>query len=103
MSRHEIQALIQVQPSEAKKRIVSALKKSGVHLGNTAETLGCSYNTFLRWVEQLQLGEAIEEMKDKAKREGWRHTQNTPSTGRPAGAKDKSPRTRRRAVDAAPR
>ena len=94
---------MQLQPEAAKKKLIDALKKNGVHLGNTAEALGISYNTFLRWVEQLQLGETIKQLKIKAEKEGWRHTQNTPSTGRPAGAKDKTPRTRRRAVDAAPR
>lgn len=103
MARHEIQALIQIQPEKAKTKIKDALKQNGVHLGNTAKFLGCSYNTFLRWVEQLELSETIEKMKDKAAKEGWRHTQNTPSTGRPAGAKDKTPRTRRRSVDANPR
>jgi transposase len=103
MSMHEIQALIQIHPNAAKDKIVKALRAHGMHLGNTAAALGCSYNTFLRWVEQLKLAPTIDRMKAQAKKEGWRHTQNTPSTGRPPGAKDKTPRTRRRPVDAAPR
>ena len=102
MPRHDIHAMIQVQPKVAKEKILEALRRHGMHIGNAAEALGCSYNTFLRWVEELALGPAIEKMKVQAKREGWRHTQNTPSTGRPAGSKDKAPRQRRR-VDASPR
>lgn len=100
--RHELHALIQVAPASAKKKIVAALKSSGMHKGEAARLLGCSHGTLLRWIDALALGDEVERLVDKARDEGWYHGENRKSPGRPKGSKDSYQRTRRKRDDVNP-
>lgn len=80
---HEIHSDIHFRPAKAKARILAALKGAGMHRNNAAKTLGCSYNTFLRWIAMLGLRLTIEQMTKQAKKEGWF---SEGRTGRPSGS-----------------
>lgn len=64
-------ALIQLNPDEARKRILEALKKSGFNRTNAVAQFGCSPWTFIKWIERLDLTDAIVKLETKAKKEGW--------------------------------
>ncbi len=79
---HEISALIRVQPAEAAKRILAALRETGMHKGEAAKRLGCAHSTLLSWIAQLHLAQKIEALAEKARKEGWHHGR---LGGRPPG------------------
>lgn len=79
---HEIFALIIADPPRASKIILGSLKENGMHKGQTAEALGCTHGTLLRWIAKLELSDQIDRMVEKADTQGWRHNGRT---GRPRG------------------
>lgn len=91
---HQINALIIVDPEEAAKFILQALRKAKMQKMVAVKILGCSHGTFLRWVEKLKLDSRIEKLRRRALREGW-HFERIPSPGRPKGSKDREERVRR--------
>jgi hypothetical protein len=93
--RHDMHALIQIDPAKAKAKILATLREAKAHKGDAAAKLGCAHGTLLRWIAELDLGRAVEMQLAKAIREGWHHQRNRKSTGRPRGVKDSAPRKRR--------
>lgn len=73
MPIHELGHVIKLHPEQAKKRILKALRDTGVHKGDTSKLLGCSHNCLLNWIKQLDLDLEVEELKEKAIDEGWYH------------------------------
>lgn len=82
-TQQEITALMVIDPVSARHRIVEALRASGMHMGEAAASLGCSYMTLQRWIAKLDLGAQVEVMKTKSVKEGWHHGRKG---GRPLGA-----------------
>ncbi len=78
----QMRALITVEPGKAKEKILAALKTSKVHMATAAAALGCTHGTLLRWIADLELTRAVEQMKGKAIKEGWHHGRKG---GRPVG------------------
>jgi len=79
----EIQGLIIAEPEKARKKILSALEASRMHMGDAAKRLGCAHSTLLRWIAQLALARPIEVLKARAIRQGWHHNK---IGGRPKGS-----------------
>ena len=71
--RQEIGLLAQVDPEEAKRRIVEALQASGCHRDEAASAMGCSKHTLWRWIVSLDLEATITKLEKRAVREGWHH------------------------------
>lgn len=80
---HEINYLIALNPSEAKERILKALRKAKLHKEDAAKILECNYGTLLRWIKRLSLETQIKKMSKAAKKEGWFHGK---TGGRPIGS-----------------
>ena len=80
---HEISALIRVNPKEAKRRILAALRQTKMHKGDAAKLIGCVPSTFISWITQLDLAPEIERLAKKARTEGWHHGRKG---GRPVGS-----------------
>ena len=93
MSMHEMTYLIRYRPSEAKERIVAALRKAGMHRGRAAEILGCRRESVTMWIDRLGMTGAVAALEKRAVREGW---YDVSPGGRPKGAKDREPGTRSR-------
>ena len=79
---HEINALISIDPTKAKKTILAALKKAKMHKEDAAKLLGCNYVTLLRWISRLDMEAEIEEANTLAKKQGKFHDRKG---GRPLG------------------
>lgn len=80
---HEISALIRVNQKEAKRRILAALRETGMHKGQAAKRLGCAHTTLLSWISQLGLAPEIEALDAAARKAGWHHGR---VGGRPLGS-----------------
>lgn len=80
---HEMTHLIQVSPGKAREKIKRVLKSQGAHMANTAKVFGCTHGTLLRWIERLDMKQAVADLVDLAKAEGWHQTGNK---GRPEGS-----------------
>lgn len=85
---HQVNALIIVDPEEAKKIIVSTLTKSKMHMADAAELLGCDYVTLLRWINRLKMKPTVEKMRRVAKKEGRHHGRKG---GRPPAKRSVTP------------
>jgi len=79
---HEITALIRVNPEEAKRRILAALRETGMHKALAAKKIGCAHSTLIAWIAQLEMAKAIDTLVAKAQKEGWHHDRKG---GRPTG------------------
>ena len=71
--RHQMAALIQVDPTKAKKQIVDAYVKAKCHFGEAAKALGCHQHTLGRWAEALGIQEQLKKIAERALKEGWHH------------------------------
>lgn len=67
----KLTALIQVDPKRAAEEILAAYRVAGASLKAAAEILGCTERTLHRWVDALDMREALEAATRKAVREGW--------------------------------
>jgi transposase-like protein len=91
-ARHEVGVLVWTDPVEARRRILEAFRQAGASPVGAARVLGCTDNTWTRWVARLQLREEIAKLRESAIAEGWYHGRHG---GRPAGSRDSQPRHRR--------
>jgi len=79
-------SLIDVQPDEARKRILEAYAECGLQQGDAAALLNVAESTLIRWVKRLNMGPQVEKLRERARKRG------TYKFGRPSLA----PRKRRR-------
>lgn len=75
--------LIHTHPEAARKQILDALRKSGMHKGEASKLLSIAHPTLLRYIAALRLADEIDRLVEVARREGWHHGR---IGGRPAGA-----------------
>jgi transposase len=87
MARHEIGALIQVLPNEARKRIVDLYVKARCSQYDAAKIAGCDHHTFARWVSALDIREALREIERRALAEGWHHGKRGGRPPKPSSSK----------------
>lgn len=64
---------VEFHPAEATRTIIEAFRSAGANLRATAESLGVTERTLHRYVEALGIGRQLEDMRERAKREGWHH------------------------------
>jgi hypothetical protein len=58
----------------ARNEMVTAFRTSGMHRAEVARMLGASgLSTLDRWVTKLGLKDALKELDEEAKRDGWHH------------------------------
>lgn len=69
---------VDFHPAEATQTILAAFRNAGANLRATAESLGVTERTLHRYVEALGIGRQLEDMRERAKREGWHHTGRWP-------------------------
>ena len=67
----DIPTTIKTNPELARVTVIDAFKKAGASATRTAVACGVSVWTFGRWVTVLGLGPALDEMRVRAKVEGW--------------------------------
>lgn len=87
---YPIAHLIHIDPAKAKKQILDALRSAGMHMANAAASFGCTHGTFLMWIKKLDMREAIDDLRQTAKKKGWHHDHvggRPPGAGAKAGAK----------------
>lgn len=70
---HQMRYMILVEPEKAKREIIRALRKTGMHRAQAAAELGCAHSTFLKWIEQLKMADEIEALEETSIRNGWHH------------------------------
>ncbi len=83
--KHQLAALIEVDPKAAAKQICDAYVEGKASQRDAAAVLGVNESTYYRWVKLLDLSAALEKLKAKAKKEGWHHEQFLQSPGQPVG------------------
>ncbi len=75
--------LVRLDPKRAKGLILDAFRRAKAHHGDAAKLLDCSSSTLNSWMRTLGLGDEMDRMTAKAKREGWHHGRSRMSPGRP--------------------
>jgi hypothetical protein len=81
--QNETGLLVRLDPKRASKVILDAFRKAKTHHGETAKLLDCSTSTLNAWMRVLQLKPTMDEMIEKAKKQGWHHGRSSLSPGRP--------------------
>ena len=84
-AKHVLSAEITANPKAAKEKILGALRTAGMHMETAAAELGCAHNTLLRWIDKLGIGNDVEKLRVKARKEGWHHDKKG---GRPVGTRN---------------
>lgn len=105
----EMGYLVKFKPSEAKEKILAALREAKTNKGQAIKLLDCTYSTLYRWFDELDMRGDVEKLEARAAKEGWAEIGRTgrPPTEprkkpgaprkKPATAKQKSVRAARRA------
>lgn len=95
----EFSVLVSTNPKLARSRLIAMLTGFGMRRDLTYKALGTrSAGVFATWVSQLKID--LEEMDEKAEREGWKAPHPCGCgvkgrSGRPKGSTDKYQRSRR--------
>lgn len=90
----DIGALTRVDPERARKIILSALRKTGVHRGEAAILLGVNVTSLFRWIRKLGIVAEIESMEREAAERGMLRGGYS-NGGRNKGSRDRGPRAPR--------
>jgi transposase len=68
--KHPMASLIDVQPDEARKRILEAYAECGLQQGDAAAMLNVAESTLIRWVKRLAMGPQVEALRERARKKG---------------------------------
>lgn len=96
MNASEMGYLIRVDPKEARRRIVEALKAAKMHRGKAAQRLGCTHGTLIQWTHRLAMEAEVKRLDERAEREGWRDETAGAGGRRPGAGRPAKPKVTRR-------
>lgn len=82
VTRERISAFLVLDPSMARRAILSAMKKTKSHRRDAASLLGCGRATFARWIRILGMEVELAELEEAARAAGKHHGR---VGGRPRG------------------
>ena len=91
---NEFSALVVVHPKQAAEKLVAVYTKARACQEDAAAACGVCINTWMRWVERLDLSATLEAVAEKARAEGWHHGR---VGGRPTHRVNRSPKAPRTA------
>ncbi len=63
--------LIEFDPPKAKSQILAAMKAARANQRDAAKALSCHETTLIRWIAKLGMTVDIQQLRDRALREGW--------------------------------
>lgn len=86
-TKHPMQALMQLDPKQAKAKLLEAYRAAGASKRGVAVALGCTEQTIQNWLKTLDLETAFARLKKRAIKEGWHHDHSRQG-GRPKGSKN---------------
>jgi hypothetical protein len=77
---HELGALVQHSPNDARQAIVAAFRSTGGSKIETTRVLGCTMNTLYRWIARLELNGVLENVRRELEKAGKLATIPLPRT-----------------------